>query len=501
MTSSRQTQEPSASEGDDVKHRRLARARTPWALLCLYLGMGLALSGCASLAPPYVRPDLPVPEHIDAATSVAQQDAAGLPWQDFFADAQLRALIHQALANNRDLRQTLLRVEEARAAYGIQRAERLPSIGAAFEATRARVPADLNLSRQVLLGNQIQAGLGLASWELDFWGRVRSLSDEALHNYLATEAASRAATLSLVAQVANSYLGLRELDERLLLARQSAASRQESLRIFRRRVALGATSRLELTQVELLWQQASMLVAQLEQARAAQAHALTLLVGAEPVLRPAAEHLDDLALFRPLPAGLRSEQLLQRPDVAASEEALRAAHAHIGAARAAFFPRVALSGNLGSASAELSGLFDSGSRAWTLSPSISLPLFDGGRRQAALDLAEVRRNAAVARYEQTVQAAFRDVLDALSARQWLGEQLLILRSTLAVQTERARLAKLRYDSGAARYLEVLDAERELLAIQQQHVQARRAWLAAQVALYTALGGGALPLAAQQDSRP
>ena len=490
--------------GDGVKKQESAGLsggrRCASALLLL---IGLSLGGCASLAPGYVRPALPIPEHfersgsLDATTGVnPTSPAAGIAWQDYFTDPRLRALIEQALASNRDLRAALLRVEEARAAYGIQRADRLPTIGAAFDATRARVPADLNVTRKPVLGNQIQLGVGLSSWELDLWGRVRDLNDAALQSYLATDAARRAATLSLVAQVANAYLGLSELDERLVLARRAAASRNESLRIFRRRVELGATSRLELTQVELLWQQASVLVAQLEQSRAVQVHAMALLVGTAPQLPPSLGRIEDQAVLAPLEPGLASALLLNRPDIVAAEHGLKAAHANIGAARATFFPRITLTSAFGTASAELDGLFDSGSRAWTLAPSIALPIFDGGRRRAALDLAEVRREQSVLRYEQAVQAAFRDVSDALAARRWFGEQVEIVRATLAVQTERARLAKLRYDSGAARYLEVLDAERDLLGVQQQLVQTQRAWLSAQVALYTALGGGSQQIAPQ-----
>lgn len=457
--------------------------------------LGLALAGCTTLAPPYERPALPVPDRFDGVDGTTPSTpVAGIGWRDYFADARLRALIEQALVHNGDLRAALLRVEEARAAYGIRRADRLPTVGAAFDAARARVPGDLNITGQPVVGSQFQLGVGLSSWELDLWGRVRSLNDAALQDYLSTDAARTAVILSVVVQVANGYLGLRELDERLVLAHRTAASREESLRIFRRRVELGATSKLELTQVELLWRQASALVAQLEQARAVQAHALTLLVGATADLSPSAERLDAQPMFRALEPGTPSELLLNRPDIVAAEYGLRAANANIGAARAAFFPRIALTGTFGTASAELDGLFRANSRAWTFAPGISLPIFDAGRRAAALDLAEVRREQAVVRYEQAVQAAFRDVSDALSTRRWLGEQMEIVRTTLAVQTERARLAKLRYDSGAARYLEVLDAERDLLGLEQQLVQTQRAWLSAQVALYAALGGGSQYLA-------
>jgi len=452
------------------------------------LAAALLLGGCASMAPPFDPPPLPVPARYAEDTGPASALPAA-DWRATFTDPQLQALIAQALANNRDLRTAVLRVEEARAAQGIQRADLFPTLGAQAGVDRSRVPADLNLTRHPLLGSQYQVGLGLASWELDLWGRVRSLGDAALENYLATDAARRAVAISLVAQVANGYLALREFDERLVLARQTTASREESLRIFTRRVQVGSASRLNLTQMQTLLTQAQALVAQLELARAQQAHALDLLVGAPVALAPAQGRLDALQM-PPLQAGLPSDLLVQRPDITAAEHQLKAAHAHIGAARAAFFPRIALTSSLGTASAELGGLFDSGSQAWTFSPSITLPIFNAGRLRNNLQLSEVRRDIAVANYEKAVQAAFRDVADALAARQGLARQLAIAQDALAAQAERARLSQLRFDNGAAAFLDVLDAQRDLLVAEQQTVQLRRALLSSQVGLYAALGGGA-----------
>ena len=457
---------------------------------CALAAATLALTGCASMAPPFETPALPVPAHYATPGTDTGTPAATTGWRDYFTDPRLQALIAQALENNRDLRTTALRVQEARAAYGIQRADMLPTLGAQAGLDRSRVPADLNLTRQPLLGSQYQAGVGLASWEIDFWGRVRSLNDAALQNYLASDAARRAVTLGLIAQVAQSELALRELEERLLLAHQAIASRKESLRIFQRRVDVGSASRLNLTQVQTLLSQAEALGAQLEQARAQQANALALLVGAPVGPTPATVRLDTLQM-PPLRVGLPSDLLAQRPDIMAAEHQLRAAQAQIGAARAAFFPRVALTGSLGTASAELGGLFDSGSQAWTFSPTISVPLFNGGRLRNNLNLTEVRRDIAVANYEKTVQGAFRDVSDALVARQVLARQLAIAQDARAAQSERARLSQLRYDHGAAAFLEVLDAQRDLLVADQQVVQLRRALLSSQVSLYAALGGGAL----------
>lgn len=309
--------------------------------------------------------------------------------------------------------------------------------------------------------------MGLAAWELDFWGRVRNLKDAALENYLATDEARRAATIGLIAEVADAYLILRELDERSVLARRTIVSREESFRIFTRRYEIGAIARMDLVQVETLLHQAKTLATQLEQARAAQAHALTLLVGAPLSPLPEDVPVDDRAVLPDLPVGLPADQLLQRPDIVAAEHHLRAAHANIGAARAAFFPRITLTGSFGTASAELSGLFDSGSRAWSFLPSLSLPIFDAGRNRASLDLAEVRRELAVVNYEKTVQTAFREVSDALSARHWLAEQVRIQQATLAAQADREHLARLRYDNGSTPYFEVLDAQRDLLAAAQQ----------------------------------
>lgn len=462
----------------------------------------LLTAGCVSMAPTYQRPDLPVPAVYPEAAAANAPAAAQINWQTYFPDPALQGLIATALDNNRDLRTALLRVEEARALYGIQRADQFPTIGVQADGSRARVPGDLNLTGQPQVSSQYQVGVGMATWELDFWGRVRSLKDAALQNYLASDAAAQAATLSLIAQVADSYLSLRELDERLELTSQTIESRAESLRIFRRRYEVGAISKLDLTQVETLWQQARALGADLEQSRAAQAHALELLVGAPLALPEKQDRLDDNAIMRELPAGLPSDLLVNRPDIVAAEHQLQASNANIGAARAAFLPSITLTGAFGTASAELDGLFAGGSRAWNFAPSISLPIFDAGRRQSTLDLAEVRRDQAVSAYEKTIQTAFKDVSDALSARRWLAEQVEVLRATVAAQSERARLAQLRYDHGASPYLEVLDAQRDLLTAQQKLVQTRRALLSSRVGLYAALGGGTqVPAPASASAEP
>nr|WP_240039739.1 efflux transporter outer membrane subunit [Achromobacter aloeverae] len=463
------------------------------------LATGL-LSGCVSLAPEYRQPPLPVRASWDVPA--APGDAvATLGWSDYFGDPRLRALIENTLANNRDLRIAAARVEQARAAYGIQRADLYPWFAAGATGTRQRVPGDLNLSGQPQVSSQYQVALGMSEWELDLWGRVRDLSTAALQDYFAADDTRRAATLSLINQTAQNYLGLRDLQERLDLARQTVATRAESLRIFELRHRVGSASKLELTETMTLWQQARALVTQLEQQRAAQAHALELLTGSPVPVDYAQGPGDDEGMMRDLAPGLPSALLENRPDIVAAEHQLKGAHASIGAARAAFFPRIALTGAAGTASADLDGLFKGGSGMWTFTPSITLPIFQGGALRNNLDLAQARRVEAVAQYEKTIQAAFRDVADALSARDWLARQVEILGATHAAQAERARLAKLRYDHGSSSFLEVLDAQRDLLAVQQQEVESRYALLISRANLYAALGGGSLTLAPADAATP
>ncbi|MFC0168513.1 efflux transporter outer membrane subunit [Pseudoduganella danionis] len=468
---------------------------------CIALALLGLLTGCTSMAPQYKRPPLAVAASYPAAGNAAAASnasaASTMPadWQHYFSDPALQSYITQALEHNRDLRTATLRVEQARAALGYQQAALAPVIAAQGGSNRTHVPADLSLTRHPMITSQFQAGVGLAAWELDFWGRLASLRDAARADFLATDAARQAVTLGLIAQVADAYYALREADQRLLLAQRTLASRQESFRIYSRRVAAGSASRLNLTQVETLLTQAQALAAQLEQQRDAALQALQLLAG-QPIQWQAVTSADSaLGELPELAAGLPAALLERRPDVRAAELQLQAAYANIGAARAAYFPSISLTASGGTASAALDGLFKPGSGSWNFSPSITLPLFDGGRRDANLALMQARRDSAVASYDKAVQAAFRDVANALSARHWLGQQVGIASHALAVQRERARLTQLRFDNGAAPYLDVLDAQRDLLSAEQQLVQTRRALLSAGIAVYAALGGA--PQAAPQ----
>ncbi|MDR2239401.1 MAG: efflux transporter outer membrane subunit [Zoogloeaceae bacterium] len=470
--------------------------RQKWLLLPWFVCMS-AMQGCGMA--PFLDsslPALPVPSSYPQDTGASSVAAApDIAWAQAVPDPRLHKLMTLALENNRDLRIAALRVEEARAAWGIQRADLFPTIGASANGNRARTPGDINLSGRSMLTSQYQVGVGLDQWELDLWGRVRSLNEAALQSYFSADEMRRAATLSLFNQVAQGWLGLLELEERLALARTEVVSRAETLRIFTRRFEVGSASRFDLEQVRVLSTQADALLAQLEQLRAQQANGLALLAGVS---------IDDMLQGDMLPglnavsvaevgASLPSELLTARPDILAAERDLFAAQANVAAARAAFFPRIALTGSIGTASAELSGLFSSGSRAWTWAPSISVPIFTAGRLQAGLDAAKMREAAALANYEKTIQGAFRDVADALAARQWLTRQLQVQEEALTGQRERARLAKLRYDAGSSTFLEVLDAERDLLNAEQQRVQTQRALLSARLAVFSALGGGARAL--------
>jgi multidrug efflux system outer membrane protein len=458
------------------------------------IGTLLVMVGC-SLTPPYERPAPPLTQNFNVEglpVSPASLTNYQLGWDQFFGDARLHELLAIALQNNRNLRLAIQRVEESRALYGIQRADQLPNISAGALAGRSRIAADLSPSGSAVTSSQYQATLNLSSWELDFWGRIRNLKDAALELFLGSEQAKRAVYISLIAQVANNYLLQRELDERLVTARQTLASREEFYRIMRRRYEVGSASKLDATQSELLLNQARVELAILERQREQSHNALVILAGVP--LEPESRTLSQVegGFMQELAPGLPSDVLLNRPDVLAAEHRLKAANANIGAARAAFFPRIVLTGAFGSASSELDGLFSSGSKTWNFLPSLSLPLFDAGRNKANLALTEARRNIAVAEYEQTIQGAFREVADALADRRWLARQVEVQRASLVTHTERTRLAQLRYQSGSASYLEVLDAERDRFISEQALVQTRRTLLASVVNLYAALGDGLMP---------
>lgn len=447
------------------------------------------LSGC-SLAPTYERPQAPIDASYPTdARGQAAHDAQTLGWRQFFPDQRLQALITSALENNRDLRIAALNIEEARAQYNITRADLLPNLNVTGSAARARTPAAQSLTGSPYISNSYQAGLAVSSYELDFFGRVRSLKDAALSAYLSTEEARLSAQISLVAQVAQAYLAERSFAEQLKLAQQTLESRETNLGLAKKRFDVGASSALDLRLSETLVQSARTSAATLTRQRAQAENALTLLVGKRVDSLPAGQDLSLQNIVTDIPAGLPSELLTRRPDIRAAEQRLMAANANIGAARAAFFPRISLTGAFGSASTTLGGLFESGSGAWSFGPQLSLPIFDFGRNSANLDLAEVRKNQAVATYEKTIQTAFREVADALVARGTLDEQISAQEAFLKAQQERLNLTDLRYKNGIASSLDQLDAQRDLFSAQESLIQARQLRLNNAIDLYRALGGG------------
>ena len=476
--------------------------------LTLSLLVAGVVSGC-SMAPKYVRPDAPVaasyPAQSEAdakeATQQNQTRVSEIGWRNFFPDPRLQSLIGMALTNNRDLRVAALRIEEARALYNIQSADLYPNLNVTATGQRGRTPASLSQTGTSVVGSQYQVGLGLAAFELDFFGRVRSLSNAALAQYLATEEAQRAAHISLVAEVAKAYLAERAYAEQLVLAEDTLKSRSDAYDLSKQRFEVGASSALDLRQDEALLQSARVAQVALARQRAQAFNALTLLVGQPLTDLPPAEPLSGQNIVAELPAGLPSDLLEQRPDIRSAEQSLMSANANIGAARAAFFPQISLTAGVGTASNELSGLFDAGSRAWSFAPQLVLPIFQGGRNIANLKVSEVRKNIEVANYEKTIQTAFREVADALVARSLLDEQVDAQRKVQDAQAERLKLAKQRFDNGIASSLDVLDAQRELFTAQQDLVQTRLLRLTNAVDLYRSLGGGLVETTAVAAATP
>lgn len=466
------------------KKTRSAALAAPSAILAAML-----MAGC-SFIPAYERPAAPVPATYPGAqpSSAGQPMASTIAWQSFFTDPRLAKLIDTALANNRDLRVAVLNIEQARAQFQIQRADLFPALDASASSTR---------QRPSLVGPGVSqvysVGVGVTAWELDFFGRIRSLKDAALAQFLATEESRKATQISLVAAVANGWLTLLADDELLELTRQTLATREESYKLTRMRFDSGVASEIDFRLAESLAETARASYAQQRRLRMQDENALALLLGA-PVPAEATEGgarggLETAQPMPDVPAGLPSDLLGERPDVRAAEQQLISANANIGAARANFFPRVSLTGSFGTASSEFSNLFESGTKAWSFAPQITLPIFDAGRNQANLESARAGREIAVAQYEKSVQTAFREVADALAGRATLGEEVRALRAQADAEAVRFKLSDLRYRNGIASALDLLDSQRSLYSAQQAAVQTRLLQLQNQVGLYKALGGG------------
>ncbi|MGF6293726.1 efflux transporter outer membrane subunit [Paraburkholderia youngii] len=463
------------------------------------VAVALLATGC-TLAPHYQRPAAPVTATFptggvydqqpgaQGARSANGQAAADIGWRNFFVDPRLQQLIEIALKNNRDLRVSVLNMQASAAQYRIVRAGLFPTLNAAASQSRSRTPKDLTFTG-VTISNTYSVGLN-ASWEIDFFGRVQSLKDQALAKYLGTAQARKAAEIALVSQVANQYMTVLELDDLLKVTQNTLVTAQESYRITKLQFDNGTGSELDLRQSQTVVETASANLQSQMRLRAQADNALVLLIG-EPLpadLSPGLP-LSDQNLLTDIPAGLPSDLLTRRPDIMEAEEKLLAANANIGAARAAFFPRVTLTGSAGTLSPTLGGLFKPGSAAWSFAPSITLPIFEGGQNMANLDLANIEKNVQIATYEKAIQTAFREVADGLAARGTYDEQIAALERDVAAEQRRLDLSTLRYKNGVDSYLSVLTAQTALYVAQQALVTARMERLQNLVTLYQALGGG------------
>ena len=453
----------------------------------------VALSGC-TLAPKYRRPDAPMPVAWPAgvagetAASTQAKAAPDIPWQEFFSDSKLQQVIGLALTNNRDLRIAALTVERARALYNIQRGELLPSVNAVGTGSKSETPADLSSSGERMTSERYDVNLGIAAWEIDLFGRIQSLKDRALEEYLGTEQARRGAQILLVSSVAGTYLTLAADEENLALAKTTLEAQQSGYDLIKRRRDLGLVPDVDLFRAQTQVDTARGNVALYTQKAALDRNALNLLVGS-----PVPDELLPASLAGVIPPGevapgIPSDVLLRRPDVLQAESQLKAANADIGAARATLFPRISLTAAFGTASAELSGLFKSDSDACSFAPRVSMPIFDT-RTWSALRATKVQRKLIVAQYEKTIQNAFKEVADALAVRDTVNEQLSAQTSLVNAVAETYRLSNSRYEKGMDSYLSVLDAQRSLYSAQQGLVSLGLAKVANTVQLYAVLGGG------------
>ncbi|MDT7521481.1 efflux transporter outer membrane subunit [Rhodoferax sp. TBRC 17198] len=457
------------------------------ALRLATLSAALWLAGC-SFIPTFSRPAAPVAPafpHVAATSTPAAsaKAAADIEWQSFFKDARLKRLIELSLENNRDLRVAALNIDATRAKLQVARADQLPTVNAGINGSRGPVASGA-------ISSSYTAGLSVTAYELDFFGRVRALSQAAQSQLLATEEARKTVQISLIASVANTYLTLLANDELLRVTRETLKTRQESLRLMQLKYDNEAASKLDLSTAQSLLEAAKVSLAQQTRQRATDESALVLLVGQPlPADLPAGLGLAEQGFLSDLPAGVPSELLVRRPDVRQAEQNLLALNANIGAARAAFFPRITLTASAGVASSDLDTLFSNGTSAWTFVPQLLMPIFDAGRNRANLETAKVNKDIAIAQYEKAIQSGFKEVADALAGRATLGEQLQAQTAQLNATQTTMQLTDLRFKAGAASSFEVLEAQRSLFAAQQAQVQVQTQQLQNLVTLYKVLGGG------------
>jgi multidrug efflux system outer membrane protein len=462
-------------------------------LKTLVVAIAVATTSACSLIPEYLRPQAPVPEtfpHADQAAASTATQLSDTPWQEYFADSQLREVIDLALNNNRDLRVAALNIDKARALYRVQRADLYPSVGITGTGTHQRLPGSLSPDGESGTTHQYSATIGFSAYELDFFGRIRSLNTQALEQYLGTEEARRSAQISLVAETANTWLALAADRERLTLARSTYETRQKSYELIRRTFEVGVGSALDVRQAESLMESARADVARYVAQEARDTNALALIVGASvPSELLPASMSNSVSAITEVPAGVPSEVLAQRPDVLQAERALRAANANIGAARAAFFPSITLTAGAGVASDSLGDLFSNGGGTWSFIPQIRLPIFEAGRLSANLEASKVQREINVAQYEKAIQTAFREVADAFAEKSTLTERLDANRKLVEASEVSFTLSEARYKNGIDSYLGLLDSQRALYSAKLDLIDIRQTESANRVALYKVLGGG------------
>ena len=444
-------------------------------------------SGC-TMIPDYQRPSAPVPETFPSGEAGSGLAAAELPWREFIPDEKLQKVIETALLNNRDLRIAALNVERARAYHGIQRAELLPSVHGLGSMYKERTPADLSSTGSAYTAERYDVNLGVASWEIDFFGRIRNLKDAALEQYLATEEAHRSAQIMLVSSIAQVYMALAADREASQMVDSTLKTQEELYRLIKKRADVGMASELDLRRAQSQVDAARGDVALYIQLVAQDENALNLLVGSPVSQELLPADLKNVTPPRDISAGLSSAVLLTRPDILAAEHRLKGANANIGAARAAFFPRITLTASAGTASDALSGLFKSGTGTWLFSPQIIVPIFDA-RTWHAYDVTNVEKEISIAEYEKAIQTAFRDVADALAERGTVTQRLAAQQSLVDALTVTHRLSEARYNKGVDSYLSVLDAQRSLYGAQQGLIMLRLAGINNLITLYKALGGG------------
>jgi outer membrane protein, multidrug efflux system len=464
-------------------------------LILLPVVIGFFLGGC-TMAPKYERPAAPVPAawptgkaYQETKTAASAPAVSELPWREFFTDERLQKIIETSLNNNRDLRVAALNVDRARAYYGISRVTLLPTVNATGSMSKGRVPADLTTTGSATTAEQYSVNLGTTSWEIDFFGRIRSLKDKALEEYIATDQARRSAQMLLISTVATTYFTLAADRESLHLAVSTMETQETSYKLIRRRYEVGFASELDLKRAQSQVEASKADVFRYTQLAAQDENALNLLVGSPvpPALLP--PELGSVNPPKEISPGLPSELLLQRPDVLAAEHQLKAANANIGAARAALFPRISLTASFGTASADLSGLFKDGSSAWNFAPQIVIPIFDA-RSWYAYDVTKIEKEISIAQYEKAIQAAFREVADALAVRGTVNQQIAAQQSLVDAVAGTYRFSNVRYTKGIDSYLSVLDAQRSLYAAEQGLIILRLARLTNRVTIYKVLGGGA-----------